>query len=60
VQAFRNQIIPFTAIVELTERCLRNHHWIENPNLDQILEADHWARNEVNTLLKKEKIKQTN
>lgn len=47
VEAFRDGKIGFTQIVELVEHCLRSDNWIEKPNLQQILEADRWARNEV-------------
>ena len=47
VNAFREGKIGFTQIAELTEKCLRNHKWIEHPNLEQLLAADRWARTEV-------------
>ncbi len=47
VQAFREGRIPFGQIVELTEDVLRRHSVIEEPDLDGLLAADAWARNEV-------------
>ena len=47
VEAFEAQQITFNQITELTEQCLREHNWIEKPNLRQLLEADKWARDQV-------------
>ena len=47
VNAFREGRIGFTQIVELVEKSLRNHDWIEHPDLEQLLAADRWARAEV-------------
>ncbi|MBN1435776.1 MAG: 1-deoxy-D-xylulose-5-phosphate reductoisomerase [Sedimentisphaerales bacterium] len=51
VDAFRQGKIAFNAIAELTEQCLRKHNWIENPNLDQLLKADAWARDQLHCLI---------
>jgi 1-deoxy-D-xylulose-5-phosphate reductoisomerase len=42
-----NRKINFPQISELVARVMENHHVIEQPTLEQILEADAWARNEV-------------
>ena len=47
VDAFRNEKIPFNGIAELVRDCLRTHHWIEQPDLQQLLDADRWARDQV-------------
>ncbi len=51
VEAFRAHKIGFTQIVELTEQCLRNHNWKEKPTLQEILEVDKLARQEVENCL---------
>ena len=47
VEAFRQNLISFNQITELTEHCLRNHKYIENPDLEQLLQADSQAREQV-------------
>ena len=47
VNLFREEKISFTAISELTEKALDSHSFIQNPTLDQLLEADNWARHFV-------------
>ena len=47
VDAFRAGKITFPQIAELTELCLRSHDWIENPNLEQLMQADRAAREEI-------------
>jgi len=44
VQAFLEDRIPFTHIAEVNERTMTRHQVIVHPSLDEILEADHWAR----------------
>jgi len=51
VEAFRAKKIAFPQIAELTEHCLRTHTWVEHPDLDELLTADRWAREEVKTHL---------
>jgi 1-deoxy-D-xylulose-5-phosphate reductoisomerase len=58
VQAFREGQIGFKQIAELTEHCLQKHQWIKTPTLEDIMEADQWARNELQNSLVKEEIKQ--
>jgi 1-deoxy-D-xylulose-5-phosphate reductoisomerase len=47
VQLFRNRVIAFPDIARLTERSLHEHEFKESPTLDDLLEADRWARREV-------------
>jgi len=51
VDAFVDGAIPFGRIVELTDEILQEHHVIQEPTLEQLLQADQWARNEVNVCL---------
>ena len=44
VEAFVNRHISFPAIARLVDRVMKEHAWVEHPSLDQILEADAWAR----------------
>ena len=53
VEAFRAERIGLGQIAELAEHCLRKHNWIGNPNLQQLLELDSWARQEVSDCLTK-------
>ena len=47
VERFRQGAIRFGRIAELTEEVARRHQLIENPTLDELLECDAWARQEV-------------
>jgi 1-deoxy-D-xylulose-5-phosphate reductoisomerase len=47
VERFRNGEIRFGQIAELTEQVFRRHPWVEQPTLEQLLECDAWARQEV-------------
>jgi len=51
VEAFRAEKIAFNQIVELAEMCLNHHNYIEKPNLQQLMEVDIWARNQVDKQL---------
>lgn len=44
VQAFLEERLPFTRIAEVNERTMARHQVIAHPSLDEILEADRWAR----------------
>lgn len=44
VELFLSQQIGFNDIPGLVERALRVHQAVSNPDLEQILEADEWAR----------------
>ncbi len=47
VQLFRDGAIGFNDITRVTERALENHQWNPEPTLAELMEADHWARDEV-------------
>ncbi len=52
VAAFLNERITFKDIPRLIEQVLEKHKPISKPGLDDILEADRWARQEADNLLK--------
>lgn len=52
VAAFLNERIAFRDIPRLIEQVLEKHKPISKPSLDDILEADRWARQEADNLLK--------
>jgi 1-deoxy-D-xylulose-5-phosphate reductoisomerase len=47
VEAFVNRRINFPQISETVARTMERHKVVPHPNLDQILEADAWARREA-------------
>ena len=47
VERFRAGEIRFGEIARLTERVLADHRVIEQPTLEQLMECDRWARDEV-------------
>lgn len=51
VDAFRRGRIRFGAIVDLIERTLERHSLVPEPDLDTLLAADRWARDEVKKCL---------
>ncbi len=44
VEAFCNRQLKFTEISAAVARAMETHRIIEHPTLEQILEADAWAR----------------
>lgn len=52
VAAFLAERIAFKDIPRLIEGVLEKHKPVSNPSLDDILEADRWARQEADNLLK--------
>ena len=48
VERFRGEQIRFGEIAAVTEEVCRRHRLIEQPTLDELLESDAWARQEVN------------
>ncbi len=52
-KAFLGGKITFPGIVELIERVMEEHHIIPNPSLEDILEADQWAREKTRKLVGK-------
>jgi 1-deoxy-D-xylulose-5-phosphate reductoisomerase len=47
VEAFVNKKITFCQIPEMVEKALREHCLVAHPTLEQIIEADAWARTAV-------------
>ena len=47
VSLFLQEKIGYQAIYESIERTMENHRVVEEPNLEELLEADRWARNYV-------------
>ncbi|MBN1779760.1 1-deoxy-D-xylulose-5-phosphate reductoisomerase [bacterium] len=52
VQAFLEDRIHFIEIVALIEETLQQHQVIARPGLEQILEADRWARETIGRLIR--------
>jgi len=53
VAAFMMEKITFTQITALAEHCLQKQRWIEKPTLQDLLDADRWARLEVQNFIAK-------
>ncbi len=53
VEAFLQERLKFSRIAEGIERILHGHKAISKPSLDDILEADQWARREAENLLQR-------
>jgi len=51
VEAFLDGRIRFTDIVPLVRRVLDNHRWAGSPTLEEIVDADTWAREEATKCL---------
>ncbi len=51
VEAFLKNEIPFTKIYDVVERIVLKHKLIRNPDLNQILQVDLWAREEARNIL---------
>ncbi len=47
VDLFRSGAIRFLDIVRYVEQTLREHAFVASPTLEELLAADHWARQEV-------------
>ena len=47
VEAFVNRRIPFPQIGEIVRRSMDRHTVVEHPSLEQVVEADAWARKEA-------------
>ena len=47
VSLFLNDQIEFLQIEELVESALKDHQWVEDPTIEELLEIDHWAREHV-------------
>ncbi|MBP9855493.1 MAG: 1-deoxy-D-xylulose-5-phosphate reductoisomerase [Candidatus Omnitrophica bacterium] len=53
VEAYLNGKIKFTEIPKIIEKLITKHKVISNPKLNQILEADQWARVETRKVIHK-------
>ncbi len=53
VELFLNKKIKFVDIPKMVQRVMSKHKVIKNPNLNQILETDVWAREEANRNISK-------
>ena len=56
VKEFLEGKIKFVNIVELVEKCLNKHNVKTSVSLEELLEADAWARKEVQECLKQKAI----
>lgn len=54
VQAFLDQRLSFAKIPKVIEKTMNRHSVAEHASLDDILEADKWARTEAKKVIKKE------
>lgn len=52
VQAFLDRRLKFTGIIKLVEEAMHKHKNIKNPSLEDIMTADHWAREEVKNAIR--------
>ena len=48
VYKFLNSEIKFTEIPKIIEAAMKNHQWVEKPDLDYIRELDNWTKDFVN------------
>jgi 1-deoxy-D-xylulose-5-phosphate reductoisomerase len=53
VELFMKEVIKFTDIARFVEQVLQEHQTISNPTLDDIIEADKWARERAKENFKK-------
>ena len=51
VKAFLGEKISFVDICKIIKKILKKHEVVENPNLDDILNADRWGREEANRII---------
>jgi len=51
VEAFLNRKIKFTDITKTVEHIMKKHHFIEDPTLQDIMDADEYARKETKKCL---------
>jgi len=55
VQKFLDGKIAFSGIWKLVEKVMKRHHLVQNPQLDEIIEADFWARTIAQEVSQKER-----
>ena len=53
VDAFLNRRLPFTGIYRIVEKVVHKHKTVATPSFSQILDADLWARQEADRMIKK-------
>ena len=53
VENFLNGHLPFLAIPRIVEETMESHKNSQNPSLEEILDADHWARHKASEALQK-------
>jgi len=51
VKAFLEEKIPFIDICEVVKETLKHHRVMENPSLEDILNADKWSRGEAKRII---------
>lgn len=51
VEQFLAGRINFVKITELVEDCVHNHKLLQQPDLEELLDADRWAREQVNNAI---------
>jgi 1-deoxy-D-xylulose-5-phosphate reductoisomerase len=51
VAAFLSDRLNFGGIVQTVGRVMKSHRLVRNPGLEQIMEADRWARQEAERLI---------
>ncbi|MEK9148738.1 MAG: 1-deoxy-D-xylulose-5-phosphate reductoisomerase, partial [Candidatus Desantisbacteria bacterium] len=51
VEAFLDGEIPFMGIPKLIEEVISAHSVVDNPNIEDILSADRWAREKAKSLI---------
>ena len=56
VQAFLKRQITFNGIQEVVRSTMETHKAIGNPSLDDIIDADRWAREEAQEIIKQMKL----
>ena len=52
MERFNRVQIKFGEITDLVTDALSRHEWMDSPNMEELLAADAWARNEVGACLK--------
>ncbi|HDP98307.1 MAG TPA: 1-deoxy-D-xylulose-5-phosphate reductoisomerase, partial [bacterium] len=60
VNAFLSDKIKFIEIVKYVELTLKKHSLVFHPNLEDILEADLWARNFITAAIEREQVLEVN
>lgn len=53
VEAFLAKKIKFTDINKIVEKVLRQHKIVQNPSLEQVFDADQWAREQAQSIIQR-------